>query len=155
MKKIICLLTCLLLALTACKKDETKKFVGTWKVASISVTYNNTPITINSAAQIDMLLHALKASEPEADFGDFSGECVFNSTLTIEKNGTFITEAGCEMPFLSSLEGTYTVNGDNISLKPSVEGLNLTDEEAAAAQINAVFNEDGQLVIGPGKQNSK
>ena len=146
MKKAVYLFGCLLLMLTACKKDEAKKFIGTWQPASLSASYNNMPLTISSAEQVDMLVQMLKMSMPELEPVNIQGACIFNSTLEIEKKGKFVLSAGCDTPLMSSLEGTYTVNEDIITLTPVINEAEDSDELAQLA-TEASLNDEGRLVF--------
>ena len=145
MKKAVYLFGCLLLLMTACKKDEAKKFVGTWQPASLSASYNNMPISISSAEQVDYLVQMLKMTMPELGDLDFNGACIFNSTLNIEKKGSFVMNAGCDNPFLSSLEGKYTVQEDTITLSPADEEED--SGESDELRLEGALDEDGRLVF--------
>ena len=100
------------------------KVVGTWTLSSISINIGMPPQPITSAEEFDTALgQLLNMIYPEANL---TGECVFASTITCNANHSFSMEIDCENPLITSGEGTWAIEGENIVFTMDSESDNLS-----------------------------
>lgn len=108
-----------LFALTSCEKEPTELIVGTWKVVSMSVSYEGTTMDMDPA-------------EMGVDY-----------TMTFKADGTITIMVSAEGESQTS-NGTYSVasNGDTTTLTMTAEGESATSTIARLDDTTLVIDQE-------------
>lgn len=108
-----------LFALTSCEKEPTELIVGTWKVVSMSISYEGTTMDMDPA-------------EMGVDY-----------TMTFKADGTITIMVSAEGESQTS-NGTYSVasNGDTMTLTMTAEGESATSTIARLDDTTLVIDQE-------------
>lgn len=109
-----------LFALTSCEKEPTELIVGTWKVVSMSMSYEGTTMDMDPA-------------EMGVDY-----------TMTFKADGTMTIMVSAEEGEPQTANGTYSVasNGDTMTLTMTAEGESNTSTIARLDDTTLVIDQD-------------
>lgn len=109
-----------LFALTSCEKKPTELIVGTWKVVSMSISYEGTTMDMDPA-------------EMGVDY-----------TMTFKADGTMTIMVSAEEGEPQTANGTYSVasNGDTMTLTMTAEGESNTSTIARLDDTTLVIDQE-------------
>ena len=109
-----------LFALTSCEKEPTELIVGTWKVVSMSMSYEGVTMDMDPA-------------EMGVDY-----------TMTFRADGTITVMVSAEGGEPQTANGTYSVasNGDTMTLTMTAEGESTTSTIAQLDDTTLVIDQD-------------
>lgn len=109
-----------LFALTSCEKEPTELIVGTWKVVSMSMSYEGTTMDMDPA-------------EMGVDY-----------TMTFKADGTMTIMVSAEEREPQTANGTYSVasNGDTMTLTMTAEGESATSTIARLDDTTLVIDQE-------------
>lgn len=109
-----------LFALTSCEKEPTELIVGTWKVVSMSMSYEGTTMDMDPA-------------EMGVDY-----------TMTFKADGTMTIMVSAEEREPQTANGTYSVvsNGDTMTLTMTAEGESNTSTIARLDDTTLVIDQE-------------